>query len=107
MNIGLAAVANGRFFGSGLKVAPDAEPDDGLFDLVMMRDLGFMDLLTGGGDLREGTHVNGPKVKVVRARSVTATPMGPEPVLIDVDGEGPGRLPARFEILPGALTLRC
>lgn len=107
MNIGLAAVANGRFFGSGLKVAPDAEPDDGLFDLVMMRDLGFMDLLTGGGDLREGTHINGPKVKVVRARSVTATPMGPEPVLIDVDGEGPGRLPARFEILPGALTLRC
>ncbi len=107
MNIGLAAVANGRFFGSGLKVAPDAEPDDGLFDLVMMRDLSFMDLLKGGGDLREGTHVNGPKVKVVRARSVTATPMGTEPVLIDVDGEGPGRLPARFEILPGALTLRC
>jgi len=75
--------------------------------LVMLRELGCMDLLTGGGDLREGTHVNGPKVKVVRARSVTATPMGPEPVLIDVDGEGPGRLPARFEILPGALTLRC
>jgi len=106
-NIGLAAVANGRYFGSGLKVAPDAEPDDGLFDLVIMRDLGFMDLLTGGGDLREGKHVNGPKVEVVRARSVTATPLGTEPVLIDVDGEGPGRLPARFEILPGALTLRC
>jgi len=88
-------------------VAPDAEPDDGLFDLVIMRDLGFMDLLTGGGDLREGKHVNGPKVEVVRARSVTATPLGTEPVLIDVDGEGPGRLPARFEILPGALTLRC
>jgi len=106
-NIGLAAVANGRYFGSGLKVAPDAEPDDGLFDLVIMRNLGFMDLLTGGGDLREGKHVNGPKVEVVRARSVTATPLGTEPVLIDVDGEGPGRLPARFEILPGALTLRC
>ncbi|MEP5260955.1 MAG: diacylglycerol kinase family lipid kinase, partial [Nitratireductor sp.] len=106
-NIGLTAVANGRYFGSGLKVAPDAEPDDGLFDVVIMRHLGFMDLVKGGGDLREGTHVNGPKVDVVRARSVTATPLGTEPVLIDVDGEGPGRLPARFEILPGALTLRC
>lgn len=106
-NIGLTAVANGRYFGSGLKVAPNAEPDDGLFDVVIMRDMKFMDLLTGSGNLREGTHVNGPKVQVVRARTVTATPLGPEPVLIDVDGEGPGRLPARFEILPGALTLRC
>ena len=106
-NIGLTAVANGRYFGSGLKVAPDAAPDDGLFDVVIMRDMKFMDLLTGGGNLREGTHVNGPKVQVVRARTVTATPLGPEPVLIDVDGEGPGRLPARFEMMPGALTLRC
>lgn len=106
-NIGLTAVANGRYFGSGLKVAPNAEPDDGLFDVVIMRDMKFMDLLTGSGNLREGTHVNGPKVQVVRARTVTAMPLGPEPVLIDVDGEGPGRLPARFEILPGALTLRC
>ncbi|MBX3445189.1 MAG: diacylglycerol kinase family lipid kinase [Parvibaculaceae bacterium] len=106
-NIGLAAVANGRYFGSGMKVAPDAEPDDGLFDLVIMRDLGFMDLLTGSGNLRDGTHVNGPKVTVTRARTVTAVPLGTEPVLIDVDGEGPGRLPAHFEILPGAITLRC
>ncbi|MBC7102694.1 MAG: diacylglycerol kinase family lipid kinase [Parvibaculum sp.] len=106
-NIGLTAVANGRYFGSGLKVAPNAEPDDGFFDVVIMRDLKFMDLLTGSGNLREGTHVNGPKVQVVRARTVTATPLGPEPVLIDVDGEGPGRLPARFEMMPGALTLRC
>lgn len=106
-NIGLTAVANGRYFGSGLKVAPNAEPDDGLFDVVIMRDMKFMDLLTGSGNLREGTHVNGPKVQVVRARTVTATPLGPEPVLIDVDGEGPGRLPARFEMMQGALTLRC
>lgn len=106
-NIGLTAVANGRYFGSGLKVAPNAEPDDGLFDVVIMRDMKFMDLLTGSGNLREGTHVNGPKVQVVRARTVSATPLGPEPVLIDVDGEGPGRLPARFEMMPGALTLRC
>ncbi|PKQ01971.1 MAG: transcriptional regulator, partial [Alphaproteobacteria bacterium HGW-Alphaproteobacteria-12] len=98
-NIGLTAVANGRYFGSGMKVAPDAEPDDGLFDVVIMRDLKFMDLLTGDGNLREGTHVNGPKVQVVRARTVTATPLGPEAVLLDVDGEGPGRLPARFEIM--------
>ena len=107
LNIGLGAVANGRYFGSGLKMAPDAEPDDGLFDLVVMRDLTFMDLLTGTGSMKEGTHIGGEKVSHTRAKWVMATPMSAEPVLIDVDGEGPGRLPARFEIMPQALTLRC
>ncbi len=105
--IGLAAVANGRYFGSGIEVAPDAEPDDGLFDLVIMPDLGLWDLLAGSRHPHDGTHVNGLKVTVTRARTVTAAPLGTEPVLIDVDGEGPGRLPAHFEILPGAITLRC
>ncbi|MBX3491747.1 MAG: diacylglycerol kinase family lipid kinase, partial [Parvibaculum sp.] len=107
LNIGLGAVANGRYFGSGLKMAPDAEPDDGLFDLVTMRDLTFMDLLTGTGSMKEGTHIGGEKVSHTRAKWVMATPMGADPVLLDVDGEGPGRLPARFEIMPQALTLRC
>ncbi|MEQ8267161.1 MAG: diacylglycerol kinase family lipid kinase [Parvibaculum sp.] len=107
LNIGLAAIANGRYFGSGIKMAPEAEPDDGLFDLVVMRDLTFMDLLTGTGSMKEGTHIAGEKVSTARAAWVTATPLGTEPVLLDVDGEGPGRLPARFEILPGAITLRC
>ncbi len=107
LNIGLAAIANGRYFGSGIKMAPDAEPDDGLFDLVVMRDLTFMDLLTGTGSMKDGTHIGGEKVSTARAAWVTATPLGADPVLLDVDGEGPGRLPARFEILPGAITLRC
>lgn len=107
LNIGLAAISNGRYFGSGIKMAPEAEPDDGLFDLVVMRDLTFMDLLTGTGSMKEGTHIAGEKVSTARAAWVTATPLGTEPVLLDVDGEGPGRLPARFEILPGAITLRC
>ncbi|MDO8288096.1 MAG: diacylglycerol kinase family lipid kinase [Parvibaculum sp.] len=107
MNVGVCAVANGMFFGGGMMIAPTAVPDDGLFDITIMRDTTFSDMLSGGGSMRDGTHVNGPKVLTLRARSVTATPVGPDPVLLDVDGEGPGRLPARFDILPAAITLRC
>ncbi len=107
VNVGTAAVANGRYFGGGMKMAPDAEPDDGLFDVVIMRDTTFGELFTGSGSLYAGTHLANPKVVHFRARSLTATPLDGAPVLLDVDGEAPGRLPARFDILPGAITLRC
>lgn len=107
INVGICAIANGRFFGGGLMMAPDANPSDGQFDIVTMRDTTFMDMLTGGGSLRDGTHLANPKVSHGLARSLTATPTGERPVLLDVDGEAPGRLPARFDILPSAITLRC
>ncbi|MES1990013.1 MAG: diacylglycerol kinase family protein [Pseudomonadota bacterium] len=107
LNIGICAVANGRFFGGGMMIAPNAVPDDGLFDITIMHDTTFKDMLIGGGSLRDGTHLKNPKVLTLRATSLTATPVGPDPVLLDVDGEGPGRLPARYDILPTALTLRC
>ena len=103
----MCAVANGRFFGGGMMIAPEAEPDDGLFDIVIMRDTTFMDMLTGSSNLRDGTYLASPKVSHMRARSLTATPVGSRPVLLDVDGEAPGRLPTRFDIMPDALTLRC
>jgi YegS/Rv2252/BmrU family lipid kinase len=107
VNIGTAAIANGRFFGGGMMIAPHAEPDDGLFDVVIMRDTTFGDLLTGSRALYAGTHLDDPKVTHFRARTVTATPTGDAPALLDIDGEAPGRLPARFDMLPGAITLRC
>lgn len=106
-NVGVCAVSNGKFFGGGMKIAPDALPDDGKFDIVTMRDTSFMDMLTGSGSMRDGTHLQNPKVSVRRSASLVATPIGARPVLLDVDGEAPGRLPARFDILPAALTLRC
>ena len=107
MNVGVCAVANGKYFGGGMKIAPDAEPDDGLFDIVIMRDTTFLDMLTGSGNLRDGTHLANPKVSHMRAKSLTATPVGERPVLLDVDGEAPGRLAAKFDIMPQAISLRC
>ncbi|HEY4344767.1 MAG TPA: diacylglycerol kinase family protein [Parvibaculum sp.] len=107
LNIGTCAVANGKFFGGGMKIAPNAEPDDGLFDIIVMRDTTFSDMLGGANSLRDGSHLTHEKVIHFQARILTATPTDDTPVLLDVDGEAPGRLPARFEIIPAAITLRC
>ncbi|HEY5920568.1 MAG TPA: diacylglycerol kinase family protein [Kofleriaceae bacterium] len=104
--INTVAVANGRYFGGKMKIAPHAEVDDGLFDVVSMGDLGFGDLLKSGRRLYEGTHLSMDKVTSRRARIVEAEPVDPNAVVeLDVDGESPGRLPARFEIVPAALWM--
>lgn len=100
------SVCNGRFFGGGMNVAPNARIDDGLFDVVVWKGLGFTDFITKKRMLYDGTHVTLRNTEVLRARTVEAEPIGDEPVLLDVDGEQPGRLPARIRILPGALRVR-
>jgi diacylglycerol kinase (ATP) len=99
-------VCNGRFFGSGMMVAPEARVDDGLFDVTIWKGLGFADFLTKRGTLYDGSHVRLPNTRTARARVIEAEPLDNAEVLLDVDGEQPGKLPARFAILPGALRLR-
>ncbi len=100
------SVCNGRFFGGGMQVAPDARMDDGLFDVVIWSGFGIADFITKKRMLYDGTHVRLPNTRVLRARTVEVEPVGDARVLLDVDGEAPGTLPARFEILPGALRIR-
>lgn len=100
------AVANGRFFGGGMQVAPRARIDDGQFDVVTLAQ-SPVESLKMTGDIYLGAHLDRDGVSCVRARRVTAEPIDPsERVLIDLDGEAPGMLPATFELLPGALLLR-
>jgi YegS/Rv2252/BmrU family lipid kinase len=104
--INTVAIANGRYFGGAMMVAPDAELDDGQFDVIAMGDFGFGDLLKSGRRLYKGTHLAMDKVTARRARVVDAEPIDPGAVIeLDVDGENPGRLPARFELVPSALWL--
>ncbi len=103
--INTVAVANGRFFGGSMKVAPDAIVDDGLFDVVILGDIGLGQFVLRSGEIYAGTHIKRSWVTVKRAKKVEALPLGAEPVLIDLDGEQPGRLPVRYELLPGAISL--
>lgn len=97
------AVANGRYFGGGMHIAPRAAMDDGLFDVVILGDLGRREALRVGRWMYRGRHPEHPKVHVFRTRCLEAA--SGDRVLLDVDGEQPGRIPARFENLPGILPL--
>lgn len=102
------AIANGRFFGGGMKIAPRALLDDGWFDIVEIGDIGLWDFVRSSGRVRRGDHLQMPEVSAVRAKVIRAEPIDPkEVVLLDVDGEQLGMLPATFEIVPRALLLRC
>lgn len=105
----LVAVANGRFFGGGMMIAPDAELDDGQFDIVILRAAGKLGLIRDIRLLYGGRHRNHPAITILRGRKVVVEPLGDKDkngALVDIDGESPGRIPATFEMLPGALALR-
>ncbi len=104
--IAVAAVALGRWFGGGMMIAPDADPADGLFDVVVFRAMWKPRMLLDMNLIYSGAHRAHSHVGIRRCRSLTVEPLGQGPVLLDVDGESPGRLPARFEVLPGAIALR-
>lgn len=103
--IALVAVCNGRFFGGGMMIAPDAEADDGLFDIIILRAAGKPGLIRDIRLIYGGRHRNHPAITILRGRRVLVEPIGAA-ALIDIDGESPGRIPATFEVLPGALLLR-
>ncbi len=96
-------VANGQYFGGGMRIAPEARVDDGLLDVVIVDDMPKLTLLRGMPALYRGRHLGRSRVTFVRARRVEAE--ADDEVLIDADGEQPGRLPAAFRVLPGALLL--
>lgn len=103
----IVAVSNGRFFGGGMKIAPDAEMDDGQFDVVTIGDVSMVTMLRHSSKIYRGTHLGLPHVSVQRARKMVAEPVDAgDEVLLDVDGEAPGRLPARFEIVPRAIRIQ-
>jgi diacylglycerol kinase (ATP) len=99
-----ALVANGRYLGGGMKMLPQAEPDDGLFDVLVIGDVTKRDLAFTLPKAYRGTHLPHPRLEVLRGRVVTVD--ADEPLPIELDGEQPGTTPARFEVVPRALRLR-
>jgi YegS/Rv2252/BmrU family lipid kinase len=97
----LVVLANTSTFGGGMRVAPGADPADGWLDLVTVGAASRGELLALLARVRRGSHVGRPGVTLRRARRVEAAGNGVRP--LNVDGEAWGRLPATFEILPGAL----
>jgi YegS/Rv2252/BmrU family lipid kinase len=100
-------IANARYFGGGMKIAPDAKLNDGRFDVVSVGNLGPLKMFTNAPRLYFGAHLGMQDVGHTQAvkLSVRAAATG-EAIDIEVDGELPGQLPATFQIVPGALRVR-
>ena len=97
-------VANGRYFGGGMMICPEARSDDGRFDVLLIGDLTKRDLVLTLPKTYRGTHLPHPKAELLRGATVAID--GVQPLPIQLDGEHPGTTPARFEVVPGALRLR-
>lgn len=100
-------IANARFFGGGMKIAPDAKINDGFLDVVNIGDIKTAKIILKAYTLYNGSHLDLAEVKSTLAKHIEARPMKDgDDVFIEIDGELPGKLPAVYEIVPNSLRVR-
>ena len=99
----MCSVANATSYGGGMRVAPDARLDDGLFDVCLLAEAGRVEFVRAFPRVFKGTHVTHPKVTMLQARTVHIESDPPLPLLID--GEVLGTTPVTFTLLPRALQV--
>jgi len=104
----LLAICNGRYFGSGMHVAPMAHPDDGLFDVVDLGGAPLTRFFFVSSRMYTGTHVHSLDVKHYRCDRIKLELLNEDVAdrfILDVDGEPLGRLPIEVEMIPGAIEV--
>ena len=100
----LCLLANGSYFGGAMHAAPEAELEDGLLDLLMLKEISVAKFLWHLPKIYKGTHLKIPEIFFQKVRKFTAE--SSEQVILDIDGESPGYLAATFEVLPKILNLQ-
>ncbi len=103
----IGAISNGKIFGKGMKIAPYAKLDDGLFDVVLVESMKLLEFCRNILKIYSGSHLSHPKVSLIRGKKIEITPESSEKdVLIEADGELIGKLPATFEIIPQSFLVK-
>lgn len=105
----MMAICNGRYFGSGMHVAPMARPDDGRFEVVSLDAPTKLAFALSSSSIYEGKHLSAPGAKHFACDRITVeleNDAARSVFLLDVDGEPLGGLPLEVELVRGALTLR-
>jgi diacylglycerol kinase (ATP) len=97
-------IANGCYAGGGMALAPRAQVDDGLLEVVLLRDMKLPSRLLNFPKIYVGKHIDLPWVHYRQARHVTVT--SPETVLIEADGELLGTLPCTVEVMPRSVNIK-
>src|SRR5881392_928201 len=104
LHIAEFAVANARYYGGAMKIAPDAKLDDGWFDVITIGDAGAFRILANSPRLYFGAHLRMDEVSHALAKQIIARPgKKGERIAVELDGEVVGRLPVTFQIVPRAL----
>jgi diacylglycerol kinase (ATP) len=97
------AFANGPYYGGGMQICPDAETDDGMFDVCLVGDLSRFAALRELPGIYQAKHLKNPKVEIVRARTVRIE--GTPVTRVHLDGEPFGTVPVEVSLLPGAVSV--
>lgn len=98
-------VCNGQYYGGGMWVAPMAKPDDGMFEVIIQGNQSKLEYFGKSSNIYSGKHIGQDKIYHHRAKKVEVRTE--ERMLLDVDGEGPGRCPATFTLIPSVLRVKC
>lgn len=100
----ITAVANGRAFGHGMEIAPDAAIDDGQFDVVLVEDMPRVKALNALNSVYTGAHIQHPEVHIQRARHLRIESQD-QPLALDLDGEHSQGQSLEFTIKPAILSM--
>lgn len=95
------AIGNGKFFGHGLCIAPEANPDDGIFSAFVCGSVSVLDFIRYTSTLKNSRKVSHPKIEYKKVESLDLT--AESPCRIEADGELLGFLPAHIEVLSGRI----
>ena len=101
----VCAIANGMYFGGGMKIAPDAKCDDNLLDVVIQKPQAFIPSLIDLPKLYSGEHVKESFVEHFKGQRIDLTLKSSDPVHLEIDGETIGSLDAQFDIVPKCLNI--
>ncbi len=94
----ILCLANGKYFGSGLGIAPHAKANDGKLAITLAADVSLMDYLKNLSKIRKGLFIQHPQIFYKETESCTIEPIGKE-CLIEADGEMIGKIPLKATIL--------
>lgn len=96
-------VANGQFFGGGMRIAPLASVDDGYLDVIIAKDIGKIDLMANLFRVYKGNHLSHPKIEMARGQKVDV--FSNDQIFLEVDGETAGQGDVEFKVLPEGINL--
>lgn len=106
LDLALATATNGQYFGGGMWIAPNARLDDGRLEMIYTGDISKGKLLGLLAKVFGGKHLDHPAVEAGQGQRLHMRSVGDDPVLVEIDGEQPGVLPAEFWVVPDGIRVR-